>query len=273
VVATACLYRTARITAETASLLGNDEDARHFTDLAERVRAAFNTHYTGPAGTIVSDCTTVYALALAFEVLDSEEKRVCAGNRLAELVAGNGYRVSTGFAGTPFITWALSESGHVEDAYRMLLEEQCPSWLYPVTMGATTVWERWDSMLPDGTINPGEMTSFNHYALGAVADWLHKVVGGIRPLEPGYTKVLFAPRPGPGINWAKTSLATPRGTVASEWHLAPEGELILTVTVPDGVTADIDLPSTPTQTIQGGTHTFTSMAPVLAANNGTHSQP
>ncbi|WP_461173412.1 glycoside hydrolase family 78 protein [Arthrobacter sp. Z1-9] len=267
VVATACLYRTARITAQAASLLGHDDDARHFEDLAERVRAAFNTHYIDAAGTILSDCTTVYALALAFDVLDSEEKRAFAGNRLAELVAKNGYRVSTGFAGTPFITWALSESGHIEDAYRLLLEEHCPSWLYPVTMGATTVWERWDSMLPDGTINPGEMTSFNHYALGAVADWLHKVVGGIRPLEPGYAKVLFAPRPGPGIDWAKTSLATPRGTVASEWHLAPEGELILTVTVPDGVTADVDLPSTPRRTVQAGTHTFTTTGLALAGES------
>ncbi|WP_163167147.1 alpha-L-rhamnosidase [Arthrobacter sp. Alg241-R88] len=267
VVATACLYRTARITAQTASLMGHDGDARHFEDLAERVRSAFNRHYIGPAGTILSDCTTVYALALAFDVLNSEEKRAFAGNRLAELVAKNGYRVSTGFAGTPFIAWALSESGHIEDAYRLLLEEQCPSWLYPVTMGATTVWERWDSMLPDGTINPGEMTSFNHYALGAVADWLHKAVGGIRPLEPGYAKVLFAPRPGPGIQWAKTSLATPRGTVASEWHLAPEGELILTVTVPDGVTADVDLPSTPRRTVEAGTHTFTTTGLTLAGDS------
>jgi len=85
------------------------------------------------------------------------------------VVAEAGHRVSTGFAGTPFVTWALSETGHVEEAYRLLLEEGCPSWLYPVSMGATTIWERWDSMLPDGSINPGEMTSFNHYALGAVA--------------------------------------------------------------------------------------------------------
>ncbi|MDF9277933.1 family 78 glycoside hydrolase catalytic domain [Arthrobacter sp. EH-1B-1] len=266
VVATACLYRTARITAETASLLGYDQDAQHFASLAQRVRAAFNIHYIGTDGTIASDCTTVYALALAFNVLDSEEKRIFAGNRLSELVAKNDYRVSTGFAGTPFVTWALSESGHVADAYRLLLEEQCPSWLYPVTMGATTVWERWDSMLPDGTINPGEMTSFNHYALGAVADWLHKVVGGIRPLEPGYAKVLYAPRPGQGIDWAKTSLATPHGLVASEWHLTTDGEFKYTLTVPDGVAAEIDLPSTPRQTVEAGTHTFTTTGLVPAGD-------
>lgn len=264
VVATACLYRTARITAETASLLGHEQDAQHFAGLAQRVRAAFNIHYIETDGTIASDCTTVYALALAFNVLDSEEKRAFAGTRLSELVAKNDYRVSTGFAGTPYITWALSESGRVEDAYRLLLEEQCPSWLYPVTMGATTVWERWDSMLPDGTINPGEMTSFNHYALGAVADWLHKVVGGIQPLEPGYAKVLYAPRPGQGIDWAKTSLATPHGLVASEWHLTTEGEIKYTVTIPAGVAAEIDLPSTPRQTVVAGTHTFTTTGLVPA---------
>ena len=85
-------------------------------------------------------------------------------------------------------------------------------------MGATTVWERWDSMLPDGTINPGEMTSFNHYALGAIADWMHQYVGGIRPLAPGYSKVLIAPVPGDGIDWAKTSLRSPHGTIAVEWR-------------------------------------------------------
>ncbi|MDR6436752.1 alpha-L-rhamnosidase [Paenarthrobacter nicotinovorans] len=264
VVATACLYRTARVTSETASILGHTEDAKHFSDLADRVRAAFNTHYVGPDGTILSDCTTVYALALAFEVLDGGDDRTFAGNRLSELVSRNGYRVSTGFAGTPFITWALSESGHLEDAYRLLLEEQCPSWLYPVTMGATTVWERWDSMLPDGTINQGEMTSFNHYALGAVADWLHQVVGGIRPLEPGYAKVLYAPRPGHGIDWAKTSLVTPHGTVAGEWQFQDGGEYEFTLTVPAGATAEIDVPTLPRQEVGAGRHSFRTAGLVLA---------
>ena len=220
-----------------------------------------------PEGIVLSDCTTVYALALAFDVVADDQKRAFAAGRLAELVRKNDYRVSTGFAGTPFITWALSESGYYEDAYRLLLEEQCPSWLYPVTMGATTVWERWDSMTPDGTVNPGEMTSFNHYALGAVADWLHKVVGGIRPLEPGYSKVLFKPRPGAGISWANTSLTTPHGTVRSKWHLTDDGGLELTVTVPHGVTADIELPNTVRHTIGEGTHTYSSTALTPAGEN------
>ena len=153
---------------------------------------AFNEHYVADDGTILSDCTTVYTLAIVFGLLD-DANRQRAGERLAELVAESGHRISTGFAGTPYITDALTMTGHLDDAYRLLLERECPSWLYPVTMGATTVWERWDSMLPDGTINPGEMTSFNHYALGAVADWMHRTIGGIAPAEPGYPRCASRP--------------------------------------------------------------------------------
>jgi len=255
VVATACMYRTARITAQAAGLLGKPDDEAYFEALAARVRASFAEHYVAADGTISSDCTTVYALALAFDVLATPELREFAGDRLAELVRDNDYRVSTGFAGTPFITHALTDTGHVDEAYRLLLEEGCPSWLYPVTMGATTVWERWDSMLPDGTINPGEMTSFNHYALGAVADWMHKAIGGIRPLEPGYARVLIAPQPGEGIDWAKTSLRTPHGVVRVEWKL-DGGAFSLEATVPDGVAADVVLPDGARHSLAGGTHSF-----------------
>ncbi|MCT9623587.1 family 78 glycoside hydrolase catalytic domain [Pseudarthrobacter equi] len=255
VVATACMYRTARLTAQAAGLLGKYDDEASFDALAARVRNAFAEHYVAADGTISSDCTTVYALAIAFDVLLTPELREFAGNRLAELVRDNGYRVSTGFAGTPFITHALTDTGHVDEAYRLLLEEGCPSWLYPVTMGATTVWERWDSMLPDGTINPGEMTSFNHYALGAVADWMHKAIGGIRPLEPGYARVLIQPQPGEGIEWAATSLKTPHGEVRTAWK-SDGGGFRLEATVPDGVAADVVLPDGARHGVTGGTHLF-----------------
>ncbi|MCD5342899.1 glycoside hydrolase family 78 protein [Arthrobacter sp. AK04] len=255
VVATTCMFRTASITAQTARLLGRLEDAEYFEHLAARVQASFLKHYVSGDGTIQSDCTTVYALAIAFGILPSSGLCDFAGVRLAELVRKNDYRVSTGFAGTPFITHALTDTGHVDEAYRLLLEEGCPSWLYPVTMGATTVWERWDSMLPDGTINPGEMTSFNHYALGAVADWMHKTVGGIKPLAPGHAKVLIAPVPGQGIDWAKTSLKTPHGTIRVEWRL-DDGAFHLEATVPEGVEADVVLPGGESRTVQDGTHSF-----------------
>ena len=157
-------------------------------------------------------------MAIAFDLLDPETERL-AGDDSPTLVAEGGYRIATGFAGTPYVTEALSRTGHVEEAYRLLLQTENPSWLYPVTMGATTIWERWDSMLPDGTINPGQMTSFNHYALGAVADWLHRTVAGLAPAEPGYRTVRVAPRPGGGMTWAKASLTTAHGEIRVGWQL------------------------------------------------------
>jgi alpha-L-rhamnosidase len=259
VVATACVYRSARIVAETAALLGRDAEHSEFTQLADELRAAFNEHYVD-AGIVKSDCTTVYALAIVFGLLDTADERI-AGDRLAELAAEAGYRISTGFAGTPFITDALTQTGHIDDAYRLLLERDCPSWLYPVTMGATTIWERWDSMLPDGTINPGEMTSFNHYALGAVADWMHRVIGGLAPLEPGYASVLVAPRPGGGLTEAETSLVTPHGRVSVSWTLAGD-ELSVVAELPEGVHGTLRLPGWDDQPLSSGRVTATVQIPV-----------
>jgi alpha-L-rhamnosidase len=240
VVATACVCRTARMVAEAASLTGRADDAAEFALLAETTRQAFNRHYVQPDGTITSDAPSVYALAVAFDLLD-ESDRTRAGDRLARLVADNGHRVATGFAGTPYITDALTVTGHLDEAYRLLQERSCPSWLYSVTMGATTIWERWDSMLPDGTINPGEMTSFNHYALGAVVDWMHRTIGGLAPLEPGYRRVLLAPRPGGDITWASTSLETPHGLVTCRWECDAD-VLTIDLELPPGVTGVVSLP-------------------------------
>ncbi|MBK6885244.1 MAG: family 78 glycoside hydrolase catalytic domain [Tetrasphaera sp.] len=253
VVATACLYRSATFAAEAARQLGLDEEMR-WVALAERTRAAFTEHYVGDDGRIHSDCATVYALAIHFALVTGD-RRDQAAARLAELVRARGFRVSTGFAGTPFVTWALSETGYVEEAYRLLLERECPSWLYPVTMGATTIWERWDSMLTDGSINPGDMTSFNHYALGAVADWLYQVVGGIRPAAPGYARLLIQPTPGPGLDWARAVLDTRQGRVECGWRR--EGEQIrVEVSVPDGIPAQVVLPDGRRSSVVGGRHMF-----------------
>ncbi|MFJ3670320.1 family 78 glycoside hydrolase catalytic domain [Streptomyces sp. NPDC090106] len=252
VVATACLHRSASFAADAARILGEDADAARWTSLAATTREAFLTHYVEPDGRVLSDCATVYALAIRFGLL-AEETRTAAGARLAELVREHGYRITTGFAGTPFVTWALTDTGHVEEAYRLLLETECPSWLYPVTMGATTIWERWDSTLPDGSINPGEMTSFNHYALGAVADWLYKVVAGIQPAAPGYARVRFTPTPGPGLDRVSAGLDSPHGRIESHWRR--EGtDIEFRVRVPEGVEADILLPDGSTRTVVGGEH-------------------
>ena len=257
VVATACFYRSTSLLVRVAEILGRADDAASFAELADRTRRAFNEHYVKPDGTIRSDAPTVYALAIVFGLLD-EETTTLAGERLAKLVADGGYHIQTGFAGTPFVTDALTSTGHLDDAYRLLLQQECPSWLYPVTMGATTIWERWDSMLPDGTINPGQMTSFNHYALGAVADWMHRVIGGIAPLEPGYARVLVAPQPGGGLTWARASLATPRGPVAVSWRQNPAGGFALDVDLPADVGALVRLPDGTEHEVGGGQHQLSS---------------
>jgi alpha-L-rhamnosidase len=136
-----------------------------------------------------------------------------------------------------------------------LLQERCPSWLYPVTMGATTVWERWDSMLPNGSINRTEMTSFNHYALGAIADFLHRVVAGLAPAEPGYRKLLVRPRPGGGLTHAAATLRTPYGRAGVRWS-RPEDRLVVDVDVPLDSTARVELPSGDGVDVGPGTHHF-----------------
>jgi alpha-L-rhamnosidase len=253
VIATACLYRSASFAAEAARILGRTQDAGRWSTLAHRTRAAFNENYVTD-GRIRSDCATVYALAICFGLLD-EQDRQRAGDRLAELVRAADYRVTTGFAGTPYVTWALTDTGHLDDAYALLLERECPSWLYPVTMGATTVWERWDSMLPDGTINPGSMTSFNHYALGAVVDWIYQVIGGIRPAAPGYARVLIQPLPGPGIDWAQTGYDSIAGRIEVSWRRDQE-LFTLDVSLPDDLPAEVRLPTGESTTVTGGSHHF-----------------
>ncbi len=243
IVATAYFARSARIVADAAALLGRDEDAARYGALADEVSAAFHREYVARSGRVLSDSATAYALALQFDLIPDDVERRHAADRLAQIVRDNGYRISTGFIGTPLITDALSSNGHADVAYRLLFATENPSWLYAVTHGATTIWERWDSLLPDGTVNPSGMTSFNHYAFGAVADWLHRVVAGLAPAAPGYRRLRIAPQPPRrGLTEASASLDTPYGEASSAWTLA-DGELELRVTVPVGATADVVLPS------------------------------
>jgi len=240
-VATAYLSYSARLVSRAAAILGRTEEAERYASVADGARKAFNAEYVTPAGRVASDSQTAYALALQFELLESEEQRKRAGRRLAQLVARSGYRISTGFVGTPLVCQALQDAGELEAAYALLLQRECPSWLYPLTMGATTVWERWDSLLPDGRVNPGEMTSFNHYALGAVADWMHRTVAGLGPDAPGYRRLLVRPRPGGGLAHAEAAHETPYGRAEVRWRRA-DGELEVSVLVPPNTTARVDLP-------------------------------
>ena len=146
-------------------------------------------------------------------------------------------------------------------AYRMLLEKNCLSWMYPVSMGATTIWERWDSMLPDGRINPGQMTSFNHYAFGSIANWLHSVAGGLSPLAPGWKKFKVQPVLGGNLTSAEARFDGPYGMIESSWRL--EGQkMFLSVTGPSNATAEVVPPSENTNeavTVGSGRHEFKSV--------------
>ncbi|MEO3860632.1 glycoside hydrolase family 78 protein [Acrocarpospora sp. B8E8] len=256
-VATAYLAYSARLVAASAASLGRAEDADRYHALADRVVAAFDSAYATTEGKVTSDSQTAYALTLRFGLLDGDQRRAHAGRRLAELVRANGHRIGTGFVGTPLICDALTDAGAIEDAYRLLLQTECPSWLYAVTMGATTIWERWDSMLPDGTINPGEMTSFNHYALGAVADWMHRTIAGLAPAEPGYRRLTVRPRPGGGLTHARARHETPYGTAEASWERT-EARLTITVVVPPNTTATVHPPADPDHPIEvgSGRHVF-----------------
>jgi alpha-L-rhamnosidase len=147
-IATAYHAHTARILGRAADALGL-ESAREHHDLADAVRAAFNREYVTPSGRLACDSQTAYAIALAFDLLADAPQRRRAAARLAELVALDDFHIGTGFVGTPLVCDALVSEGYIDHAYHLLLRRKCPSWLYPVTMGATTIWERWDSMLPD----------------------------------------------------------------------------------------------------------------------------
>ncbi|MFG2427780.1 family 78 glycoside hydrolase catalytic domain [Streptomyces sp. NPDC048590] len=240
-VALAHLVHSADLLAEIAERLDEKGDAARHRALASRLRSAFADEFVTPSGRLASDSQTAYALALSFGLLTHETQRRRAGERLAQLVRRSGFRIATGFAGTPLICEALCLAGHAPLAHRMIAERHCPSWLYPVTMGATTIWERWDSMLPDGSVNPGQMTSFNHYALGSVADWLHRTVAGLAAAEPGWRRIRVAPIPGATLTWARAAHLTPFGRAEAGWRI--EGTtLVVDVLVPPGTRADIHPP-------------------------------
>jgi len=254
-VATAYFARSAELVGQAAGVLGRADDEARYLGLTAAVRAAFGAEYVTPAGRLLSDSATAYALALCFALLPDANQRQHAGRRLAELARASGYHISTGFVGTPLICDALCSAGEYDAAYRLLLQRDCPSWLYPVTMGATTIWERWDSMLPDGSINPGEMTSFNHYALGAVADWLHRAAGGLAPAEPGYRRLEIRPCPGGGLTSARVRHKTPYGVAECAWRIE-QGLIVVEAVVPPNTSAAVTLPGKDGGTIEAGSGSY-----------------
>ncbi|MEU1183249.1 glycoside hydrolase family 78 protein [Streptomyces sp. NPDC005820] len=260
-VATAYFAKVAREMAETARVLGRTDDAEHFAALAGRVRAGFRDEYVTARGRVSGESATAYALAIEFGLLDPDQLPV-AGRRLADIVRGDGYAISTGFAGTPHLAHALTRTGYTDEAYGLLLRQDAPSFLHPVVLGATTIWERWDAILPDGTVNPSGMTSLNHYALGAIAHWLHTVVAGIEPTSPGYRTVRVAPRPGGDLTHVRAAHRTPTGTIKVEWR-DDDGMMTLAVDVPPETAATVELPLHPDSLavpVEAGAHRWTYRA-------------
>jgi alpha-L-rhamnosidase len=260
IVATAYFARSADIVARAAEVVGRTEDAARYAALADDVRRAFEAEYVTGSGRLMADAPTAYTLALHFALLPDPRQRERAGRRLADLVRSGGYKISTGFVGTPLICDALADTGHLDTAYRLLLQREYPSWLYPVTRGATTIWERWDSLRPDGTVNPSGMTSFNHYALGAVADWLHRTVAGLAPAAAGYRSLRIAPRPGGGLTHAEAGLLTPYGPAEVSWRLTG-ADLEVTAVVPPNATAEVHLPGEEPARVGSGRHTWRLAVP------------
>ncbi|KAH7400186.1 bacterial alpha-L-rhamnosidase-domain-containing protein [Cadophora sp. MPI-SDFR-AT-0126] len=244
-VANAFLIHSLDLMVKIAGILGQATDQAKFDAESQAARREFQDEYVTRNGRLVSDSQTAYALAICFDLL-TPGQRSRAGTRLVELVRKNDFKIGTGFAGTPYVAEALALTGHIQVAYSMLLERKCPSWLYPVTMGATTVWERWDSMLPDGSINPGEMTSFNHYAFGAIAKFLYERIAGLERLEAGWKRIRVAPAIGAEFTQASASHVTPRGVVSCSWTAGEVGleacTMKLDVSVPYGTSCEVVMP-------------------------------
>ncbi|WP_157180826.1 family 78 glycoside hydrolase catalytic domain [Actinopolymorpha alba] len=245
-VSTAFFAYAARVAVSLARELDRPDDAARWEKLYADVRAAFRDRYVRGGGTVVSGTQTAYVLALHFGLLEPAEEPMAA-RHLVEEIASRNWHLATGFLGTPYLLPVLSRFGHEDVAFRLLTQDTYPSWLYPVVHGdATTMWERWDSWSDSRGFQDPHMTSFNHYAYGAVGEWMYQTLGGIAPGAPGYQHVVVRPRAGGGITWAKAALDTVHGPVTTQWRLADD-TFALDVSIPPNTTAEVWLP-TPTAT-------------------------
>jgi alpha-L-rhamnosidase len=254
-VATSYAVRSSDLVARALRALGRD--ASPSVERASRIRDAWYRHY----GERALSTQTACALALQFDLVPTEE-RAKYGDALVGLVRDAGDHLAAGFLGTPLLLPALTATGHLDVAYDVLMQKTCPSWLYQVVAGGTTIWERWDALRSDGSVpvdalggTGASMVSFNHYAYGAVAEWLHNTVAGIAPGEPGYRHILIEPKPGGGLTHASASLESRYGRIASSWTLEG-GRFTLDVTIPPNTTATVTLPNGETHEVGSGNHTF-----------------
>ena len=240
--ATAYYAYSTTLLAKIAAIVGENADAQDYTLLAQRIKQALLKEFMTPGGRLSPNTQTAYVLALSFDLIPEEMVSQMA-LRLADDVRKFGH-ITTGFLGTSGINPVLSQNGFWDEAYLLLKRLEYPSWLYPVTKGATTIWERWDGIKPDGTFQDQGMNSFNHYAYGAIGNWMYQNIGGIQPDPdvPGYQRFLIKPHPGGGITWARTSYKSLFGEITCHWKIAETGWK-MQVTIPANTSAEIFFPN------------------------------
>ena len=247
-IATAYYCYSTRLLSKIAGIIGNNVDAAEYTELAKNIKEAFVVEFITPNGRLVSHTQTAYALALSFDLLPKDLKENAA-NYFAEDVKEFKH-LTTGFVGTPLLCSTLSTIGRDDLAFMLLMRKKYPSWLYPVTQGATTIWERWDGKKPDGTFQDIGMNSFNHYAYGAIGEWLYSHVAGISidPENPGYKHILFSPHVGGGLTNANAEFMSIYGKVNSAWKINGDN-FVYEVLIPANTTASVTLPATQTRQV------------------------
>jgi alpha-L-rhamnosidase len=237
-VVASCFYAySTGLAAQIAQILGNDKDHQRYSTLNAKIRAAFAEEYVAPDGRFPAHYQGLYVLALKMDLVPAE-KRPLLTAQLVDLIAQNGFRLDTGFVSVPYLLDVLCDNGQTDLAYRLLFQTECPSWLYEVEKGATTLWETWDAIAPDGQVN---LASFNHYAFGCVGDWLYRVAAGLDKDQPGYKHILIHPRPHANLTQARASYRSVYGEIVSAWELQ-NGRLRLQVIIPPNTTATLRLP-------------------------------
>lgn len=249
-IASGYYFYSANIVAKAARILGEAEDAEYYEKLASEIRDAFRREYFTPAGRLAVDTMTGYVVCL-YMGLTPEDAVGRMREGLLNKLQKNFYHLETGFVGTPYLCRVLSENGMNEIAYHLLLEKGYPGWLYEVLMGATTVWERWNSVEPDGKISGTEMNSLNHYSYGSIVEWMFRDMCGINPSEdaPGFKRFTLSPKPNYQIGSAEAVLDSAAGRIESAWKLEG-GKLSFRFAVPFDTEAEITLPDADAETIR-----------------------
>ncbi|OMD36793.1 alpha-L-rhamnosidase [Paenibacillus odorifer] len=241
-IATAFYAYSTELLAKTATVIGKPEDALKYEALHEKIVLAFRQEFVTPNGRVASPTQTAYTLALMFDLLEEKDRHRTA-KMLADHIEENGVHLTTGFVGTPYLCLVLSRFGYTDLAYQLVLQKEYPSWLYSVIQGATTIWEHWDGIKQDGSFWSDDMNSYNHYAYGAIGDWLYRTAGGIELLEPGYKKIRIQPQIGEHLSWVDASLESVHGTIKVTWKKQNEGSVEMQVLIPSNTTAEVMIPT------------------------------